>query len=355
MKYIYERRRVQVKRKMREKNLEAFMVLYPSNRFYLSGFELSDPQCNESAGCLILTLSDRDYLCTDPRYLEAAKRVWDEENIFIYAHDKFREIRDFILKNQLRNIGFEENIMTYSMYNALSKDLCMLPCKGVVEEIRTIKDEGELELIARSCNINHKVMDQIYKKSLEGITEAELAWDIECMFRDGGAEEMSFSPIVAWGKNSALPHYSPSHQHIKKGAPLLIDVGGRYRGYCSDQTRTLWIGEDMPSFFWETLDLVKTAQQLAIEKIRPGMVIKDLYFLVKAFFEEHGVEDRFTHALGHGIGLDTHEMPGIGPKNNNKFEPNMVVTIEPGLYFPEWGGVRWEHMVVVEEEGARVL
>ncbi len=175
------------------------------------------------------------------------------------------------------------------------------------------------------------------------------------MFREEGAEGMSFSPIVAWGKNSALPHHCPSSQRIEEGAPLLIDVGGRYMGYCSDQTRTMWIGEDIPSFFLETLDLVKRAQQLAIEKIRPGMVIRDLYLLVKSFFQDEGVGDRFTHALGHGIGLDTHELPGIGPKNNNRFRPNMVVTIEPGLYFPQWGGVRWEYMVVIGDEGAKIL
>ncbi len=352
---VYEKRREKVKSKMKEKNIETLLVLYPSNRYYLSGFELSDPQCNESAGCLILTLSDKDYLCTDPRYLEAAKRVWEEDNIFIYTHDKFRQLREFLLKKHLRNVGFEENIMTYSMYNVLSKELSMLPCRGIVESVRAIKDEKELEIITRSCAINHKVMQMVCGETWNGMSEAELAWRIESMFREEGAEGMSFSPIVAWGKNSALPHHCPSSQRIEEGAPLLIDVGGRYMGYCSDQTRTMWIGEDIPSFFLETLDLVKRAQQLAIEKIRPGMVIRDLYLLVKSFFQDEGVGDRFTHALGHGIGLDTHELPGIGPKNNNRFRPNMVVTIEPGLYFPQWGGVRWEYMVVIGDEGAKIL
>ncbi len=355
MKEIYAHRRDQIKKRISSMGMDAFLVLHPANRFYLSGFELHDPQCNESAGCILILPGDRDFLCTDPRYYEAAIRVWDIEDVFIYTYNRMEELKEFFIKNGLKNIGFEQNIMSFEFYNCLSKSLNMLPCKGIVEEIRITKDEIELKALEDSCKINHRVFDSILKLSMESFDEKGLEWEIEKSFRGLGAQEMAFKSIVASGKNAALPHYIPSNKKIETDSCLLIDIGGRYNFYCSDQTRTFWIGDNVPDYFSKTLELVKKAQSIAINAIRPGMVIKDLYFLVKEFFNQHGVGDRFTHALGHGVGLETHEPPSIGPKNNKKFEPNMVVTIEPGLYFPEWGGVRWEHMVVVTDEGARVL
>ncbi len=351
----FYKRREQIKNKIKEYKLDACLIMHPANRFYLSGFELHDPQCNESAGLIVILPNDRDYLLTDPRYYEAALRIWDKRDIFIYKNNKLDEIKDFLIKNNLKNIGFEPNIVSYEMYNALSKSLNMMPCKGIVENLREIKDEDELQAIENSCLINHMVLEKIDIEEIIGMQEKELEWEIEKSFRELGATELAFKSIVAVGKNAALPHYMPGNEEIKKGNCLLIDIGGRYENYCSDQTRTFWIGTDIPEYFEKALKLVREAQILAIENLRPGMVIKDLYFMVKDFFNSHGVGDRFTHALGHGVGLEVHEIPAIGPKNNKKFKPNMVITIEPGLYFPEWGGVRWEHMVVVTEKGAKVL
>jgi len=350
----YFSRREQIKKKIKEMEIDAFLVMHPANRFYLSGFELFDPQCNESAGCILILPGDRDFLCTDPRFYQAALKVWEKEDLFIYTHNKMEELKEFLIKNNLKNIGFEQNILSFEFYNCLSKAVNMLPCKGIIEEMRAVKDEEELKALEDSCKINHKVFNKIENLNVKGLIEKELAWEIEKLFRELGAEEMAFKSIVASGKNAALPHHIPSEKNIDENC-LLIDIGGRYNFYCSDQTRTYWIGKNVPDYFLKTLELVKKAQKMAIENIRPGMVIKELYFLVKDFFNEHGVGDRFTHALGHGIGLETHEPPSIGPKNNQKFKPNMVVTIEPGLYFPEWGGVRWEHMVVVTEFGGKVL
>jgi Xaa-Pro aminopeptidase len=132
-------------------------------------------------------------------------------------------------------------------------------------------------------------------------------------------------------------------------------MGARLNHYCSDQTRSFWVGEGPPSFFRETLELVQAAQQVAIQAVRPGLELQELYHKVKDYFARFGVEAHFTHALGHGIGLETHELPGLGPKSQGELEAGMVITIEPGLYFPEWGGVRWEHMVLVSEDGGHVL
>lgn len=351
----FVKRRERVKKKIKELNLDAYLVLHPANRFYLSGFELQDPQCNESAGCILILPDKEDYLLTDPRYFETAQKLWDKNYLFIYTSNKEEEIKKFLIKNKLKDIGFEPNIMTYEFYKSLSESVNLHPYKGLIESLREIKDEDEINFIKESVKINHKVFDRLNSMELIGVTEEELAWEIEKLFRDFGATEMAFNPIVAYGKNAAEPHYTPGKIKVQKNGCLLIDIGGRYKDYCSDQTRTFWIGDRVPDYFSRVLDLVISAQRLAIENLKVGMRIKDLFFLVKDFFNENGVGDNFTHALGHGIGLETHEAPALGSRNNKTFKPGMVVTIEPGLYFPEWGGVRWEHMVVVTEEGAKVL
>lgn len=312
------KRRERIRAKVKELNFDAYLVMHPANRFYLSGFELHDPQCNESAGCILLIPDGEDYLLTDPRYYEAAIKLWDKDYVFIYTSNKMEEIKEFLLKNKLKNIGFEPNILSYEFYNSLSKSVNLIPYKGLVESFREVKDEHELNLIKESVEINHKVFSKIPSLKLTEITEEELEWEIEKLFREFGAKELAFKSIVASGKNAALPHYIPGKKGIQKNSCLLIDIGGRYKDYCSDQTRTFWIGDNPPEYFSRTLDMVKRAQKLAIENIRPGMVIKDLYFLVKDFFDEHGIGDKFTHALGHGIGLDTHEAPAIGPKKTTK-------------------------------------
>ncbi len=352
---IFLKRRKALKEKLYKEDIDAFMVLYPANRFYLSGFELHDPQCNESAGFLIITKKDKDYLCTDPRYYNAALRLWEKDSIFIYTTDKYKQIVDFITKNNIKNLGFEKDILTYEFYSHLKEQINMVPYKGFVEQLREMKDEKEIELLKVSCKLNHKLFEFVKSINVVGMLETELEWEIEKFFRENGAQEMAFKSIVASGKNAALPHYIPGKEKIKSDKCLLIDTGCRLNAYCSDQTRTFWVGNNAPEYFEKTAKLVKEAVTLAVENLRPGMVIKDLYFLVKDFFNSHGVGERFTHALGHGIGLNTHEPPSIGPKNEKVFKSNMVVTIEPGLYFPEWGGFRWEHMVLIKEDGVEVL
>ncbi|MCF8040085.1 MAG: M24 family metallopeptidase, partial [Desulfohalobiaceae bacterium] len=190
---------------------------------------------------------------------------------------------------------------------------------------------------------------------LSGVSESGLAWEAEKMFRENGASELAFAPIVAFGPNGALPHSIPGARVLEDNLPVLMDMGGRKKEYCSDQTRSFWNGEEPSDIFKRTLEQVQEAQRLAIEAIRPGMELKDLYRVAYDFFAGRGVEKHFTHGLGHGIGLETHEFPGIGPKSVGILEPGMVITVEPGLYYPDWGGVRWEHMVLVTEDGARVL
>lgn len=354
MENIYKVRRQKIRQKMHEHGLDYFLVQSPANRYYLSGFELFDPQCNESSGYLVIS-RDKTILMTDPRYVEAGKQYFSVEDIFVYSRKKYEQINFFLKEKGISRLGFEPQWMNYEFYHSLKKEFELVPVKGLVEDLRFIKDNSEIELLRKSCRLNHKVFKLMENIIEPGLTEMELAWEAEKLFRENGASGLSFSTIVASGCRSALPHAIPQNIAITNKAPLLIDMGCRLEDYCSDQTRTFWVGDKPSDVYKKNKELVVAAQEKAINKITPGMPIKDAYGLVQSFFEKHGVADHFTHALGHGIGLETHEPPSVGPNSQGEFKPGMVISVEPGLYYPQWGGVRWEYMVLVTENGAEIL
>ena len=351
---IYSQRRQRLKKKIEKPDVDALLVLSPANRYYLSGFELHDPQCNESAGCLLLTPDD-DLLFTDARYLDEGRKHFSEERIFVYSKDRYRQIRECIKQRKIDRLGFEPQWMSHEFHASLSEELEMVPLKGFVEDMRLIKDESEIEKLRRSCALNHKVFALMEQKSCLGLSEKEVAWEAEKLFRENGAQELSFAVIAAFGLNSALPHATPCDTMVLDNQPLLLDMGCRLDDYCSDQSRTFWMGSKEHDFFTRTKDLVRIAQDMAIAWIGPGKSIREAYNIATGFFAEHGVEKHFTHSLGHGIGLETHEAPSLGPNAQGEFLPGMVITVEPGLYYSGWGGVRWEYMVLITEEGSEVL
>ncbi len=351
---VFQHRISKMKEKMHARGVDFFLIQSPANRFYLSGFELFDPQCNESSGCLLIA-PDRTVLLTDPRYLEAGKEFFSVEDIFIYSRKKFEKINEFLKKMGVTRLGFEPQWMNHVFFASLTKEFQLVPVAGMAEELRQIKDQDEISLMRRSCNLNHMVFKLIEGMLEPGRTETEIAWTAEKLFRENQASGLSFSTIVATGPRSALPHAIPRNIPVQDNAPLLIDMGCRLDDYCSDQTRTFWTGKKPADYFRRTKDLVMEAQQLAISRIEPGMPIKEAYRLVRSFFDDRGVAEHFTHALGHGIGLETHEPPSLGPETGGVFMPGMIVSIEPGLYYPEWGGVRWEHLVLITESGVEVL
>lgn len=355
---IHAQRRDRLRAKLAEQDVAWFLVSHAANRYYLSGFELFDPQCNESAGFLLLGPDEdgcKDFLLTDPRYLEAAKRHFPAENVFIYAGNKVEAMAEFLRHITDSPLGFESKAMSVDLHASLSKNLDMRPLTGVVEALRLIKEPGEIEALRRACALNHQIMAMIPEFLTPGRTEKEVAWDIERSFREAGASALSFPSIVAVGENGALPHAIPGEAPIPASGPVLVDMGCRLDDYCSDQTRTFWVGERAREHFRHTLDLVRGAQEAALAVMRPGLPVSEAYAAAYQYFAARGVEDHFTHALGHGIGLETHEPPSLAATAKDVLEPNMVVTVEPGLYYPEWGGVRWEYMVLVTEHGVEPL
>jgi len=352
---VYEQRRENLKRLLTEKEIPALLISHAANRYYLSGFELHDAQCNESSGWLVVTADGGDSLFTDSRYEDAAKQVWNEKDLFIYSANKFQLVAETLRSKGISTLGIEPKALHLFDYDKLNSQFSLLSTDNVVEELRVIKDADEIRRMDVSIALNHELFDHIGNFLEPGQTEEQIAWEVEKYFREHGAEELAFSTIVGVGPNAALPHAIPGRTMVRDNDLVLIDTGCRLAEYNSDQTRTFWVGDTPSDRFKETMDLVRAAQQAAIDIIKPGLTFLSAYEAAYAVFENAGVARMFTHGLGHGIGLETHEPPSLSKAAKGILKPGMVVTVEPGLYDPQWGGIRWEYQVLVTEDGCRVM
>ena len=358
----YAARRDRLRALMAERGLDALLVSRAANRFYLSGFELHDPQCNESAGSLIITAAGRDWLATDARYTDAAARLWDGDRIFRYGADMARDLAGLLRRSGAR-AGFEARGVSCAFARELAAACGRFPAlmaaDGLVERLREVKDADEVAAMEKSFALNHRLLRHVEEGLARGDwrdrEERELAWEVERFFRENGAEGLAFASIVAAGPNGALPHAIPGPARIPAEGPVLVDVGCRVDAYCSDQTRTFWAGDAPSREFSRALALVREAQAGAIAVMKPGVAFADVYAAALEVFSAAGVARHFTHGLGHGVGLETHEAPSLSPRATGTLLPGMTVTVEPGLYYPEWGGVRWEHTVLVTGEGVRIF
>lgn len=338
---------------MAEKGLDGILVCQPENRRYLSGF-------TGSAGWLLISEGEA-FLATDFRYVEQAKA---ESPGFTVIQTR-RELRDWfpglVSDMKVQRLGFEADFVSYDSHkklgDALEKAqvvLELVPTTGLVEALRSIKEPGELALITRAVRLGDAAFEEATRLMRPGMTEKEAAWEIEKLLRQGGSEGVAFEIIVASGPNGALPHAQPTEKKIASGEPVVIDMGARVGGYCSDLTRTIFLGEpdrDMRKIY----DIVLEAQIAAIEGVASGMEGAGADQIARGIIEQAGHGDRFGHGLGHGVGLAVHELPTVGPASTGTLADGMVFTIEPGIYLPGTGGVRIEDMVVLEKGKARVL
>ena len=357
MDEIFARRRNRLRELMLEKGFDAVLISYAANRFYLSGFELHDVQFNETSGYLAVGADGRDILLTDPRYLEAAAKCLPRENIVIYKGAQ-HEAMSKTLKGLGRRIGLEMDALSMNCVRTLAAscpELSFESCDGMTEGLRQMKDSREIAALEKSFVLNHNMLTWLEGELVPGLSEKEVSWKIERYFRENGASELAFESIVAIDENAAMPHALASDKTITENCLVLVDVGCRVDGYCSDQTRTFWVGGQKDSRFEETLALVREAQSAAIACMHPGVAFADVYAQARNVFEKAGCTEAFTHGLGHGVGLETHEKPSLSPRSQGKLQAGMVVTVEPGLYYPQWGGCRWENTVLVVEDGVRIL
>ncbi len=358
-KEIFQKRRDNLRIKMKNHGIDALLVSYAPNRYYLSGFESHDGQCNESSGYLIITENGQDLLCTDSRFELAATEVWDSNNVIIYKQGKDNFYNDLFKKKGFKTLGFDEECLTYSFIQKAFDGVNVKESFGLIEELRVIKDENEIACMKESAKLNHALMEHLptyLKENVhKNITEKDVAWYIESYFRNNGATGNAFSPIVALNQHAALPHCIPDDTVITENSLLMVDVGATLKDYNSDQTRTFWIGDTPSDRFKTVLEQVQGAQQAALDILRAGITGKQAHEEALKYFVQRGVEKYFTHGLGHGVGLETHEAPRLALYNDKPLEAGMIVTVEPGLYYPEWGGIRWEYMALITENGCEIL
>ncbi|MBI5845405.1 MAG: aminopeptidase P family protein [Deltaproteobacteria bacterium] len=341
-------------------NLDGILIQASENRRYVSGFTAFDSQMDESSGCAIVT-GGHLVLATDSRFTTQAENECEGWRVETYKEGFAKLLPGLAEELQIRRLGFEERRMSVKDHAKILEHLesarvsvDLLPCGNLVEDQRVIKDSSEIESIRFALKIAEDAFSRFLKTLQLPATEKELAWKLERLLRELGADEMSFPIIAASGPSSALPHAIPSDHVCQEGEILLFDFGARVNGYCSDITRTLFAGsheKELGNIF----KIVKEAQELAISAIRPGVSAKSVDAAARDHISAHGYGALFGHGLGHGVGLAVHEAPRISPLSDAILAPGMVFTVEPGIYVPGLGGVRLENMVLVTDSGVEVL
>ena len=260
----------------------------------------------------------------------------------------------------VKKVGFESQDMTVASYNNLIDaikgdsalgDVSFVPAPGLAENQRIIKDHEELQMLQLAIDAADKAMDQVTPAITPGMTEKEVAWRLETAMRDFGADTISFDTIVAAGPNGAMAHHQPTDYVIKQSDPIVIDMGAKVGGYCSDLSRSIAVGEPDETFN-KIYDTVLGAQLTAINTVKVGMTGEETDNLSREVIAQAGYGDNFGHSLGHGVGLEIHENPGVGPGSPDVLELNTVFTVEPGIYLSDWGGIRIEDIVILREDGA---
>ncbi|MDQ1146052.1 Xaa-Pro aminopeptidase [Bacillus sp. SORGH_AS 510] len=334
---------------MDNRGLDALFIQSYENRRYFSGFSGSN-------GYLLIT-SKYCGLITDQRYTEQAKEQATDFDVITHGIDPFVTIQSVFQDKKISTIGFESESLSVHLFNRL-KSLIQkcewVPLTSELLKIRRIKDDEEIKIIRQSIAISDKAFKDLIPLIKPGMTEREVAVELEYLMGKHGHDGPAFGTIVAADVRAALPHAVPSNNQVKENHLLLIDYGVKYQGYMSDMTRTLWIGipnEELKRYY----HLVHEALERAIEEVKPGMTGHDLDAIAREVFFRERLESYSLRGLGHGVGLQIHENPRIVLQSEEVLEPGMVFTIEPGLYLPGKAGVRVEDVVLVTNNGCEVL
>ncbi len=354
------RQRIQkLQASLRRRKLDAILITEPANRCYLSGYTATDYGIQETSGVLLIPAKGAPYLLTDSRYELQAKEEAAGFAIELYNRGLFALLEKLLPVLKVERFGFESHYFLHSTANKMEEmtdriGVQLQPLTGLIERMRVIKSEEEIQLVKKSVLLNERVFQLVYNTIEPGMTELEVALALELTMRELGAEGPSFDTIVAFGNNAAKPHAVPGDRVLKSGELVLIDMGLLLKGYCSDMTRTFVAGKPGKTYL-ERLRIVRKAQLAGINAIHAGAVCRDVDRAARQVIIDAGYGDFFGHGLGHGVGLAVHEEPRLGQLSRKKLKAGMIVTVEPGIYLPEWGGIRLENMVVVREGGCEVL
>ncbi len=333
-----------VRETLKSNGIEALLVTNMYNVRYLTNF-------TGSTGLALIT-ADKAYFVTDFRYTVQA--VAEATNFEIVKNEGviYKEVARLVEEEQIKKLGFEETDISYATFKQLEEliDCELVATKDLVEKVREVKSEEEIAIIKKAVEITEKAYDYILGFIKVGVTEIEVANELDFYMRNLGATGVSFDTIVASGARSAMPHGVASDKKIEEGDMVTIDFGCLYKGYVSDMTRTFAVG-DPGAKMKEIYEIVYQANKKVTEKAKAGMTGAELDAIARDYITEHGYGDQFGHTTGHGIGLEVHEGPAISFRNTEKLVENNVITNEPGIYIPGLGGVRIEDDLVIKEDG----
>jgi len=335
-----------------EQNLDGILLIKDANLRYLSGFTGSESY-------IVISTKGKVFI-TDSRYIEQAVQECHGFEVIKWRtpnRDLPETIKYVCGRLDIKRLGFEKDCVSFSLYEELRDvlgDVELIGTKGLVEKLRSIKDKNEIECIKKAAEITDRAFDEILNFIKPGVTERDIERELAYFIRKIGADDIGFPIIVASGENSSKPHAVPSNRPVKVGDFITIDVGSMYKGYRSDMTRTVVVGKASERQI-KIYNAVKKSQEAAINIIKAGVECKLVDKLARDILKEEEIEGIFEYGLGHGVGLEIHEEPSMSPRSLSTLEEGSVVTVEPGIYLPGWGGVRIEDTVVVTREGCQII
>lgn len=344
-----EERITKVHKLMEEEGLDGLLIDSAVSRFYLTGF-------TGTAGRVLFTRKN-NYFITDFRYTEQARQQTRGFEVLEVTRKQVEKIGELAKEDGVKKLGFEAKTVSFAQfekYREKMPEVELLPTQDLIAGLRIIKDKSEVEKIRKAVEITDRAFEHICNFIKPGLTEREVALELEYFMKKEGAEKNAFDFIVASGKRSSLPHGVATDKKLKVGDFITMDFGAVYQGYCSDMTRTVVLGEPTAKQR-EIYEIVLKAQLEVIEKIKPGMTCQEADALARDIIAEAGYKENFGHSLGHGIGVEVHEGPRVSYASEEVLKVGMLITDEPGIYIPDWGGVRIEDDLLITEDGCEVL
>ena len=330
---------------LKDYGVNAALVITASNTFYLSGYE--------STNCRILITNDKDYFFTDMRYLEEAKNaIGDRFEVLLGGVEEIKGLVDDL---GIKALGVEENV-SYGEYRSLEelfKGIEFVAVDEAFSKIRAIKTEREISLIKTAQSVTETAFNEILPFIKEGVTEIEIAARLEYIMLKNGCE-LAFDSIVAFGENGSKPHAHRSERKLRRGEFVTMDFGAKYKGYCSDMTRTVALGA-VDERKARAYNAVLEANKLAEKAIKIGEKCCDIDAVARNYLAKFSLDKFFSHSLGHSVGVDIHEMPAFSPRCEEVLKEGMIITVEPGVYLEGDFGLRIEDMALVTKSGAEIL
>lgn len=327
-----------------QRGIDGLLITSKYNRRYMTNF-------TGSAGVVVIS-KEKAVFITDFRYIEQATKQTEGFEIVKHTGLIAKEIASVVEQLGIKALGFEEHAITYADFSTYQKEISsqLVPVSGLVENLRLIKTSEEIKILKEAAKLTDEAFNHILSYIKPGVTELEVSNELEFYMRKHGAASSSFDTIVASGYRSALPHGVASEKVIKEGELVTLDFGAYYKGYCSDITRTVAVG-DVSDELKNIYDIVLKAQLRGVDGIKKGITGVQADALARDYITEHGYGEYFGHSTGHGIGLEVHEGPALSTRSDTVLEPGMVVTVEPGIYVPNVGGVRIEDDLLITDEG----